>query len=199
MARPAGDINAGSMADIAFLILIFFLMTTTMDIDTGLARRLPPMEEKENPIEINRRNIMVVLINKYDKLSAGGQPMEVGMLREAVKEFIMNPTNDPTKPEIEPKTIAGIRGEIPVSKGLVSLQNDRGTSYDAYIVVQNELVAAFNELRDDFSRTHFGRVYTALDDDEQQAVREAIPQTISEAEPRETGSGSTAAKKKGGR
>jgi len=189
MARPAGEINAGSMADIAFLVLIYFLMTTTMDIDTGLARRLPPIEEKpQEKVEINRRNIMVVLINKNDKLFAGNQPMEVSMLREAVKEFIMNPTNDPTKPVVEMKTIAGVKGDVPVSKGLISLQNDRGTSYNAYIAVQNEIVAAFNEMRDDFSRTHFGKVYTALDDDQQQAVRDAIPQTISEAEPKDISS-----------
>ncbi|MCL2097994.1 MAG: biopolymer transporter ExbD [Bacteroidales bacterium] len=194
MARPVGEINAGSMADIAFLILIYFLMTTTMDIDTGLARRLPPYEDTQEKIEINRRNIMVVLINKSDRLFAGNQPMEIGMLRETVKEFIMNPTDHPNKSVIERKAIPGIRGEVPVSKGVISLQNDRGTSYNAYIAVQNELVAAFNELRDDFSRMHFGKVYTALDDDQQAAVREAIPQTISEAEPKEVG-----AAKSGGR
>ena len=197
MARPAGDINAGSMADIAFLILIYFLMTTTMDIDTGLVRRLPPMppeDQKIEDIKVNRRNIMVVMINLNDRLSAGGQPMDVSMLREAVKEFIMNPANDPGKPEIELQTIAGINVQVPVSKGVISLQNDRGTSYDAYIAVQNELVAAFTEMRDNFSRQHFGKIYTALTDDQQDAVRKAIPQTISEAEPKDIGT-----KKKGGR
>lgn len=188
MARPAGEINAGSMADIAFLLLIFFLVTTTMDIDSGLARRLPPMEDKpqENQ-EVNRRNIMVVLINKNDRLFAGNQPMDVSMLREAVKEFILNPSDDPNKPAKEPKAIEGLNQQILVSKGVISLQNDRGTSYNAYIAVQNELVAAFTEMRDDFARSHFGKVYTALDDVQQEAVRKAIPQSISEAEPKDIG------------
>jgi len=186
MARAAGEINAASMADIAFLLLTFFLMTTTMNVDTSLARRLPPMVEdqkEQEKVEIHRRNIMVVLINKYDRLSANRQPMDVGMLREAVKEFITNPTEDITKPEKELKTIAGIRGEVWVSKGVISLQNDRGTSYGAYMAVQNELVAAYTELRNDFSMMHFGRSYASLDDEQQEAVRQAIPQTISEAEP----------------
>jgi biopolymer transport protein ExbD len=189
MARPAGEINAASMADIAFLMLIFFLVTTTMNVDTGLARRLPPMpqEDQEQEVKINRRNILIVLINRSDRLSAGNQPMEVHMLREAVKRFIMNPTNDPDKPEIEMKEIEGIKGEVAVSKGVISLQNDRGTSYEAYMEVQNELVAAFNEMRDDFSRAHFGNIYVNLTDKQQDAVRKAIPQNISEAEPRDTG------------
>ncbi|MDR0295231.1 MAG: biopolymer transporter ExbD [Prevotellaceae bacterium] len=187
MARSAGEINAASMADIAFLLLTFFLMTTTMNVDTSLARRLPPMVEDgpDKKVEINRRNIMVVLINKNDRLFAGGQSMEVGELREAVKEFILNPTDSPAKPEKELKAIPGINGQFHISKGVISLQNDRGTSYGAYIAVQNELVAAYTEMRDEFSITHFGRSYASLDDDQQEAVREAIPQTISEAEPKD--------------
>ena len=186
MARAAGEINAASMADIAFLLLTFFLMTTTMNVDTSLARRLPPIEENpDTKVEIHRRNIMVVLINKSDRLSAGGQSMEVGELREAVKEFILNPTENPTKSEKGLKTIPGINGQVYVSKGVISLQNDRGTSYGAYIAVQNELVAANTEMRDDFSMQHFGRSYASLSDTQQEAVRDAIPQTISEAEPRE--------------
>jgi biopolymer transport protein ExbD len=188
MARAAGEINAASMADIAFLLLTFFLMTTTMNVDTSLARRLPPMVEdpkKQDEVKINRRNIMVVLINKNDRLFAGNQSMEVGELREAVKEFILNPTENPTKPEKDTKTIPGINGQVSVSKGVISLQNDRGTSYGAYIAVQNELVAAYTEMRDDFSMTHFGRVFASLDDEQQEAVRQAIPQTISEAEPKD--------------
>jgi len=187
-ARPAGEINAASMADIAFLLLTFFLMTTTMNVDTSLARRLPPMVDnptKQDEVKINRRNIMVVLINKNDRLFAGNQSMEVGELKEAVKEFILNPTESPIKSEKETKTIPGVIGQIRVSKGVISLQNDRGTSYGAYIAVQNELVAAYNEMRDDFSMAHFGRSFASLSDDQQEAVRQAIPQTISEAEPKD--------------
>ena len=183
--REAGEINAGSMADIAFLLLIFFLVTTTMDIDSGLIRRLPPMPEehqKQDDVKINRRNIMVVIVNSRDHLSAGGQPMDVKLLKNAVKEFVQNPSEDPRKAEKEIKDIEGL-GPYPVSKAVISLQNARGTSYNAYISIQNELVAAFNELRDELALSRFGKVYARLSDDQQQIVRKAIPQNISEAEP----------------
>ncbi len=189
MAKPVPEVNSGSMADIAFLMLIFFLITTTMDIDSGLARRLPPMpdeNQKQEDVKVNRRNIMVVLINKSDRLFAGSQPMDVSLLRQTVKEFILNNNDDPSMPEKEIKNIEGL-GEFSVSKGVISLQNDRGTSYDAYIQVQNELVAAFSELRNDFAMAKFGKNYLALDDDQQEIVRKAIPQNISEAEPKDTG------------
>ena len=91
MAKPAGEINAGSMADIAFLLLIFFLMTTSMDVDSGIQRRLPPMPDANQKVEaeqINKRNIIVVLVNKSDRLFAGGQPMDVSMLKDKIKEFL---------------------------------------------------------------------------------------------------------------
>ncbi len=148
---------------------------------------MPDENQKQDDVKVNRRNIMVVLINKSDRLFAGNQPAEVGMLRQAVKEFILNPSNDPNKPEKETKDIGAGLGEYAVSKGVISLQNDRGTSYNAYIQVQNELVAAFNELRNDFSMAKFGKLYINLDDEQQEAVRKAIPQNISEAEPKDVG------------
>ncbi|HOO68711.1 MAG TPA: biopolymer transporter ExbD [Bacteroidales bacterium] len=187
MAKPAGDINAGSMADIAFLLLIFFLVTTTMDVETGIQRRLPPMPDENQQAEveqINKRNIMVVLINKNDRLFAGGQEMHITMLKDKVKEFITNPANLPDLPEKRENDIEGF-GPVMVSRAVVSLQNDRGTSYNAYIQVQNELVKAFNELRDEFSMQHFGKKYDAVDEDQQRIVREAIPLNLSEREPRE--------------
>jgi biopolymer transport protein ExbD len=187
MARPAGDINAGSMADIAFLLLTFFMMVTTMDTETGIQRRLPPMPD-ENHIEqadqINKRNIMVVLINNNDRLFAGGEEMPVVMLKEKVKEFLTNPANLPNLPEKRERDIEGF-GPYMVSRALVSLQNTRGTSYKAYIEVQNELVKAFNEVRDDFAMQHFGKKYDFLNDDQQRITRDAVPMNLSEREPRE--------------
>ena len=187
MARPAGDINAGSMADIAFLLLTFFMMVTTMDTETGIQRRLPPMPD-ENQIEqaeqINKRNIMVVLINNNDRLFAGGQEMPIVMLKDKVKEFLTNPANLPDLPERREKEIEGF-GPYMVSRALVSLQNTRGTSYKAYIEVQNELVKAFNEVRDDFAMQNFGKNYDLLDEDQQRITRDAVPMNLSEREPRE--------------
>lgn len=187
MARPAGDINAGSMADIAFLLLIFFLVTTTMDVDSGLARQLPAMPDehaRQEETKINKRNSLIVLINSHDRLFAGGEPMDITLLKDKVKEFILNPADKPSLPEKAVKEIEGF-GPYPVSKGVVSLQNDRGTSYNAYIQVQNELVKAYNEVRNDFSIQHFGRLYSTLDEAHQKIVRQAIPQNISEAEPKD--------------
>ncbi|HBG25098.1 MAG: biopolymer transporter ExbD [Bacteroidetes bacterium GWF2_41_61] len=189
MARPVQEINAGSMADIAFLLLIFFLMVTTMDVEAGLQRRLPPMpdeNQKQDDVQINRRNILVVRINSLDVLLAGGQIMDVSQLKDKAKEFLTNPANLETLPDRKDKMIEGF-GNFAVSEGVISLQNDRGTSYNAYIQVQNELVKAVNEIRDEFAMKNFGKVYIALDEDRQRIVREAIPQNISEADPKETG------------
>ncbi len=171
----------------AFILLCFFLMTTTMDQDKGLQRRLPPMPDPNQQAQdqkVNRRNIIVVKINSADRLLAGNEPMAVSQLKEKIKEFLVNPNNDPNLPEREEKEIEGF-GTYNVSKGVISLQNDRGTSYQAYMAVQNELVKAVNELRDEFAMANFAKVYIKCNEDEQKIVREAIPQNISEAEPKD--------------
>lgn len=155
----------------------------------GLQRRLPPMpdpNQKVDDVQIKRRNIMVVKINDADRLLAGGTPMDVSMLKEKAKEFLLNPSNDENLPEREEKVIEGF-GSYPVSKGVISLQNTRGTSYNAYLRVQNELVRAVNEIRDEFALANFGKVYISLDEEKQRIVRDAIPQNISEADPKDTG------------
>ena len=182
-------INSSSTADIAFLLLCYFLMTTTMGSQTGLSRRLPPMPEKDQKVEdtkVNRRNIIIVKINSADRLMAGGEPIDVTFLKEKIKEFLSNPYDDPNLPEKEIKEIEGY-GNCPVSKGVISLQNDRGTSYRAYIEVQNELVKAINELRDEFSVKNYGKKFLQLPEDKQDIVKKAVPQNISEAEPKDVG------------
>ena len=181
--------NTSSTADIAFLLLCYFLMTTTMGSQTGLSRRLPPMPDKNQKVEdqkVNRRNIIQVKINSADRILAGSEPIDISQLKDKIKEFLTNPANDPNLPEKEVQNIEGL-GEWPVSKGVISLQNDRGTSYQAYIAVQNELVKAVNELRDDFSRRQYGKVFMMLDEDTQGIVKKAVPQNISEAEPKDVG------------
>ena len=187
MGKKTPEINSSSTADMAFLLLCFFMMTTTMDQDKGLQRRLPPMPDPNQKAEdqkVNRRNIIVVKINSADRLFAGTEPMDVSLLKDKIKEFLSNPANDPNLPEREEKEIEGF-GPCMVSKGVISLQNDRGTSYQAYIAVQNELVKAVNELRDEFSMANFGKLYIKCNEDEQKVVREAVPQNISEAEPKD--------------
>ena len=185
--RNAEGINASSSADIAFLLLIFWLTTTTMNSDKGLQRRLPPMpdeNQKQEDVKVNRRNIIQVKINSNDRIIAGGQIMEISEIKDKIVEFVTNPMNLDNLPEKEMKEIEGF-GQYPVSKGVVSLQNDRGTSYNSYLKVQNELVKAFNEIRDDFAVKNYGKKYNALDEEKQKIVRDAIPQSISEAEPKD--------------
>ena len=187
MGKKTPEINSSSTADIAFLLLCYFLMTTTMDQDMGLQRRLPPMPDKNQKVEdqkVNRRNIIVVKINSADRLLAGTEPMHVSQLKDKIKEFLTNPANDANLPEKEEIQIEGY-GPCMVSKGVISLQNDRGTSYQAYMAVQNELVKAVNELRDEWSMANYGKPYLKLDEDQQGIVREAVPQNISEAEPKD--------------
>ncbi len=187
--KKTPGINSSSTADIAFLLLCYFLMTTTMGDQAGLQRRLPPIPDKEQKAEdqkVNRRNIIIVRINSADKLFAGNEALDVSLLKDKIKEFIANPADDPNLPEKEMKQIEGL-GNYPVSKGVISLQNDRGTSYQAYIAVQNELVKAVNELRDELSLQRFGRKFNLLDEDKQDIIKKAIPQNISEAEPKDVG------------
>ena len=187
MAKKTPAINSSSTADIAFLLLCYFLMTTTMGSQTGLSRRLPPMPDEKTKVDdqkVNRRNIIIVKINSADRLLAGSEPIDVSQLKDKIREFLTNPMNDPNLPEKEEIDIEGF-GKYPVSKGVISLQNDRGTSYHACIAVQNELVKAINELRDEFARKNYGKSFIQLSEDKQDIVKKAIPQNISEAEPKD--------------
>lgn len=187
MGKKTPAINSSSTADIAFLLLCYFLMTTTMGSHQGLQRRLPPMPDPNAKLEdqkVNRRNIIIVKINSADRIMAGNDPIDVSQLKDKIKEFLSNPTNDPSLPEKEEKDIEGF-GTYAVSNGVISLQNDRGTSYQAYIAVQNELVKAVNELRDEFALKNYSKKFLQLDEEKQDIVKKCIPQNISEAEPKD--------------
>ena len=185
--KKVPDLNAGSMADISFLLLIFFLVTTTMDTDSGITRRLPPpVETPEMDVKVKERNIMNVLINKYDKLLVNGKPGDVATLKDMTKEFITPRPSDEKAPEVEVKDIELIPEAVMISKGVVSLKNDRGTSYSMYISVQNELAKAFNERKDELSLRYFNQHFADLTDkDKIEAINKAVPVRISEAEPEE--------------
>jgi biopolymer transport protein ExbD len=184
MRRPLQEINAGSMADIAFLLLIFFLMTSTMDYDIGISRKLPPPlpPDMPKPPEIKERNVLLVLINQYDQLFIESETSDIKNLAPAVKEFIKNSTENPNLSEKKVKEIA-LLGKQMVSKGVVSLRSDRNTTYEKYIEVQNEIVKAFNELRDEYAMQKFGTRFKNLDNFRQMAIQELYPLSISEAEP----------------
>ena len=205
MAKKVGDLNASSQADIAFLLLIFFLVTTSMNVDQGLYRQLPPPQDNvDNHDKINERNIFIVLINKDNQLAIKGELADINSLTERTIEFITNPKD---KENLAEKVLASKKledatkenkveeiknwkrvieqfGDIGITKGVVSLQNDRGTNYETYIKVQNAIVAAYNITRDKFSQEQFSKPFEELNTDEQKLVKLVIPLNISEAEPR---------------
>jgi len=170
-ARKAPEVNAGSMADIAFLLLIFFLVTTTIDVDKGVLVKLPPWSEEEpETLDMKTRNVYSVLVNADDQLLVRGEPQSVKTLRENAKEFIMNPNRRDDMAE-NPK------------KAIISIKNDRGTSYKTYLEVYNELKAAYNELREEMAQRKHGKSFAYLPKAQQKEIRSIIPLVISEAEP----------------
>jgi len=196
--REVPEVSAGSMADIAFMLLIFFLVATTMDVDSGLARMLPPKLDEIDPDTppIKERDVLIVQINSMNNIAIEGEPADISQLKEKAKEFIANAEKRDDLPQWEAKPIVVKDkngkvlvdlGMMEVRKGVISLQNDNGTSYETYIAVQNELVRAYNELRDDMAKRKFHKPYDDLDKDQQKAIRKIIPQKISEAEPRNIG------------
>jgi biopolymer transport protein ExbD len=184
--RKVPELNTTSTADMAFIMLFFFLITTSMDVDSGIMRRLPPpVDPIEKPEDINKRNLFEVRINSQDHLWVKGQYMSIGDLKDATKTFIANKSNDPhlsDKKEVHIPLFPG--GTYMASKGIISLKNDRATSYDMYIQVQNELAKAIAELRNELSKEQFGVSFSDLIDKRKiEAIQKAIPVAISEAEP----------------
>ena len=199
--RKVPDVNSSSMADIAFLLLIFFLVTSSMDTDSGLARRLPPPpqdEEQLSEMKVQRRNLMQVLVNSMDQTMVGDEQYEnlnqlqgktgKQSLKDKVKEFLINPNNSDDLPELFEEDFGPPVGKLRVTKDhVVSLQNDNTTSYKAYLSVQNELVKAYNELREEAARRYYNKPYEELLIDEKDLINKVYPQRISEAEPKTYG------------
>jgi biopolymer transport protein ExbD len=187
MPKKPPEIPTASLADIAFLLLIFFLVSTTMNTDKGLERRLPqwvdPNLEVNDDVQIKERNVFVVLVNRNNDLLVENEWTQIKTLRDKAKEFIANPNNLETLPEKEPVQVP-LFGEVMVSKGVISLRNDLDTKYGTYIAVQNELVAAINELREELASEKFGKPYAKCTDEQQEAIRTVYPSRISEAEPK---------------
>ncbi len=203
--RSAPEVNAGSMADIAFLLLIFFLVTTTIETDSGINRKLPPMEDVVDPPIIKERNIFTVVVNKNNDLLVEEGRMDIKDLRQAAIDFL---DNGGGKGEDACGYCQGNKdpesSDNPI-KAVISLKNDRETEYKVYIAVQNELVAAYNDLRNrEFSRLYpnLGLSYFEADkifndprttETEREklkpkldVVKDMYPQKLSEAEPSKT-------------
>ncbi|GGW89596.1 ExbD/TolR family protein [Salegentibacter mishustinae] len=198
--REAPEVNAGSMADIAFLLLIFFLVTTTIETDSGISRKLPPWQpEEQEPPVIKERNIFQVLVNSNNQLLVEDEEMEIEELRQAAVEFIDNGggTGDEACDFCQGPGDAS--SSVNPQKAIISLVNNRGTEYGTYIAVQNELVAAYNQLRDREAQRLFGTSFTAMEakyndsrtsegaketlKERIELIKDMIPQKLSEAEP----------------
>ena len=204
--RAVPEINAGSMADIAFLLLIFFLVTTTMDVDTGISRKLPEKqpEDMPDPPKLKEKNVFIVTVNRNNDILVEGETfMTIDQIREEAIKFIDNggglgnPIDgaDPAECDWCEGAKDPLSSDHP-NKAVISLESDRGTSYGTYISVQNELVGAYTDLRNRYCEKNFnGITYTQLLKDSnnnpsnerlKEMIKEAkgkYPQIISEAEP----------------
>jgi hypothetical protein len=199
--RENAEINAGSMADIAFLLLIFFLVTTTMDVDSGIARKLPEKTDVQSDVIVKEKNVLDIVVNRNNQLLVENEYVKVTDVKRLAMKFIDNgggigtPVDD--KPG-EPCDYCGgdkdPNSSDHPSKAIISLQSDRGTSYGMYISIQNEIEGAYNELRNQLSKKLYGRSYDELlsdyKDNPTKSLQEKIddlkekyPQIITEPEP----------------
>ena len=195
--RKVPEVNSSSQADIAFSLLIFFLVATTMNVDTGLVRVLPPMPEdnvEQKEVEVKERNLYLVFVNGSGAIMAGtegkAQLVDIHNLTDLAKEFVQNPLDDPNYPEKVEKQIDmpdGSKWTYPVSEGVISLQTANETPYQVYIMVQNELTRAFNEIRDEVANRKFGANFADLSEEQRKVITTAVPLKVSEAEPRKVG------------
>lgn len=181
--RGVPEINSSSTADIAFLLLIFFLMTTSMDIDKGLPRRLPEIVsdgQQQETVTLRERNVLPVRLDADDRLWCADRLVSLKDLHAMVKEFVENPEGRKDLPERVETDIPGL-GTIEVTKKhVIMLSCHRKATYKAYVSLQNELTEVYHELRNELARRRWGQDYADLSSAHQQAVRLAVPQRVSE-------------------
>ncbi|MDR2125834.1 MAG: biopolymer transporter ExbD [Prevotellaceae bacterium] len=181
------ELNGAGMSDISFLLLCFFLMTSSMDQSMGIHRVLPPIPPDDQEIinKVKGHNVLQVLVDGQDRLSVNARIMDLNDLKDEAKEFIKNEANDPTKSSKKEEDIPGV-GIVQVSEAVISLQNVRSTSYEAYLRVQNELTKAYSELRDEAALEIFGRKFADLNETQRDAITKIYKQRISESPPKDT-------------
>ncbi len=171
--RKLEEINAGSMADIAFLLLIFFLVTTTMESNYGVRRKLPPPPDKNTPPPpiIKEKNVLSIDINGRDQMMIEGEFADVKDVRQKTIEFITNNGKDPNSSDNPQKAV-------------ISVKHARETTYKEFISVYNELIAAYDIIRNKYAKKKYGKPFDKLTEEEQKAVKEIYPQKIAESTPK---------------
>lgn len=189
--RKVPQINGSSTADISFILLLFFLLTTSMGSDSGLARQLPPAvppDQQDVSIDVNRRNIMRVNVNNRGQILANGEVVNLDGLREKVIEFVLNENDRADLAERTVETFPLVGAQKVTKNHVISLTNTVDTRYSDYILVQNELTKAYLQIRDQQSKKLFGVSLEKADTQQQEVLIKMYPQNISEANPREFGS-----------
>ncbi|MEO1435012.1 MAG: biopolymer transporter ExbD [Bacteroidota bacterium] len=164
------SISAGSMADVAFLLLIFFLVVTTIDVDKGISVLLPPYCAECPTPPVGKDRVLSIKVNAQNELLVRGDLMEIANLRDHAKTFILNPEGRDDFPDRP-------------SMAIISIQNDRATNYAAYLTVYNEIKAAYNEIWEEESQRRYGASYGSISNNLKKELRKEIPLVISEAEP----------------
>lgn len=167
--RESPAVNAGSMADIAFLLLIFFLVTTTIQEDQGVLVKLPEYLKDQDEVIMNNDNVLTVLVNAEDAVMVEDDRVGVDAIPGLLRRHVISPERKPTQ-------------------AIVSLTHDRGTSYERYLQVYDALKAGYSDLWEERAQRDHGMTYEALSASQQKAIRKVIPLVISEAEPKDLSS-----------
>lgn len=188
--KKTPGINGSSTADISFILLLFFLLTTSMGSDKGISRQLPPAvpaDQQDVSIDVNKRNMLRIMVNNAGQILANGEFLDIKDLKAKVKEFVLNENDDPSLPERTVEEFPLIGKQLVTKKHVISLTNNVDTRYEDYIAVQNILTAAYNEIRDEKARKEFGKPFAELSSEKQEILIDLYKQKISEAEPKEYG------------
>ena len=158
--REVPGLNTTSTADISFMLLVFFLVTSSMDTDKGLGRKLPPVDEQQQEQQdINRSNVLQVRLDSHDSLFCDDRPVTLAELQQQVESFVASRQSD---------------------RHIIAVQADRQTSYNAYFEMQNAVVTAYQSLRDKMARQQYGHAFKLCTQEERQAIMQRYPQRISE-------------------
>lgn len=183
--RKMPGLNTTSTADISFMLLIFFLVTSSMDTDKGLPRQLPPPQDEatEQELKVKERNVLELRLDGNDRLTINGEDATPDQLQQRVEDFVANRNDDPSLPEKSRRDV-NLFGLTTVSdRHIISIQADRHSSYDAYFQMQNAIVAAYSHLRNQLAQQRFGHGYASCNNEEREAVNMVFPQRISEEQP----------------
>jgi len=183
--KEVPGLNTTSTADISFMLLVFFLVTSSMDTDKGLPRQLPPPEDntQEEEVEIKERNVLELELDANDRLTLNGEPADYDELTRRVAEFVANKNDDSSLPEKSDREVH-LFGRIRVSdRHVITVKTNRNTTYNAYFEMQNAIVKGYYQLRNELAKRQFGHSYARCSQEQRDAIALVYPQRISEAMP----------------